>query len=95
MEEERDDRGYFLAGDLQSSILFTQSGINELLGRINELNEEIKQFMEYHRELRLKKGETSKSIKKLREDRKMREEKYKENQMLRFGDFKEIDALET
>lgn len=51
--------------------------------------------MEYHRELRLKKGETSKSIKKLREDRKLREEKYKENQMLRFGDFKEIDALET
>lgn len=38
MDEDRDDRGFFLPQDLQSSILFTQSGINELLGRINELN---------------------------------------------------------
>ena len=43
------------------------------------MNEEIKEFMEYHRELRLKKGETSKKIKLLREERKVREEKYKEN----------------
>jgi len=91
---QEDYRGFYLPGDLKSSVLFTRTQLLQLLNRKEVLDQEWssleKKKADKIKETRRKKKSAQEHGRQLEDA----ERDYEERQMLRFGNLVDLDSLE-